>query len=134
MQELKEHSQFRLTNSLANELEPAYREAGDTFYMIDLGCGKGLYHEDIRETLSGLGDKNVEILGFDINREALEHTGENDTAQADITEYGIPLQDSSADFVYSNHLRCQISQEELEAIKEDAERVLKDSGRQYHRC
>lgn len=132
--ESKQHTDFRLTSSLADEIQAAYREAGETFYVLDLGCGKGLYQEDMKETLSELGDKDVDIIGFDINREALEYSGDTETAQADLVETGIPAGDSSVDFVYSNHLRCQIDEEKLERIEEDAERALRDTGRQYHRC
>lgn len=132
MEEEHQHTEFRVDNTLASRIEDAYRSAGEEFVVADLGCGKGLYHEDIEEKLDGLGDKDVEIIGFDIDRELLEYTDENETALADLTEYDIPLKDSSVDFIYSNHLACQIEDEEFEEIENEAERVLKEGGRQYH--
>lgn len=128
------HTDFHLTQALASEIESAYQSADDTFVIADLGCGKGLYHEDIKDTLDGLGDKQVEVIGFDINREPLEYTDQNDTAQADLVEAEIPLTDSSVDFIYSHHLRCQLDKEELENIQKEAERALTEDGRQYHVC
>jgi len=88
----------------------------------------------MKEKLSELGDKEVEVLGFDINQEAREYSKDNNTALTDLKEYGIPLQDSSVDFVYSNHLRCQIEEYELEEIRKEADRVLRNNNHQFHIC
>lgn len=131
---MRYHREFHLNQGVANPLEDAYKSGESTFVIADLGCGKGLYHEDMKQKLDGLGERDIEIIGFDINEEALEHTYENDTAQADLKKYIIPLQNNSVDFVYSNHLRCKLDKEDLEEIEKDAERVLKDEGKQIHRC
>lgn len=130
----RQHTRFRLTSHLADKIEEAYSSAGDKFVIADLGCGKGLYHEDIESKLEGLGDREVEIIGFDIEKDRLEENPEADTAVADLVEYGVPLEESSVDFVYSSHLRCQIEDEDLEELKKDVERVLRDGGEQYHLC
>jgi ubiquinone/menaquinone biosynthesis C-methylase UbiE len=132
---VKHHTEFQLDQTAANKIEEAYNlTEGEDFTVADLGCGKALYHEDMKKKLSGLIEGEINIVGFDLNREPLEYTDDNNTAQADLVENDIPIQENSADFVYSSHLRCQISKSELEEIKNDADRVLKEGGTQLHRC
>lgn len=132
---------FSIGSGKANEIAEAYRAADEVFKVLDLGCGKGRYHEDMKDTLSQIGDKEVEIIGLDYNPEALlsgyqaEEYIVSDAApdaSDDTRSNYLPFKDESFDMVYSSHLFCQLDESELENVRDRAERALKDSGVQFH--
>lgn len=139
MQRHKKRS-FGIRSGHADDIEAAYRSSDGVFRVLDLGCGRGRYHEDMRESLENIGDRDIEIIGLDNNPAALgEGTQAQDYLTADaapIPNDGnakyLPFQDESFDLVYSSHLLCQLEEAEVEAVRRRAERVLKDAGTQVH--
>ena len=97
----------------------------------------------MEEKLEQMGDKDVEVFGLDYEVENLLN-GETDNkvyadASQETDETHLPFQDDTFDLVYSNHLMCQLKKtdrydELFEQVKQGAERVLKDSGVEFHDC
>lgn len=131
-----ESREFYLGAGKVNQIESAYRNSGEVFRILDLGCGPGNYHEDMKKKLNQIGsDKEIEIIGIDINYDALERTGQGNYILHDVTsDYDLPVDEDSIDLVYSRHLNCQLTPEETQEIIEKAEKVLGDSGVQFHEC
>ncbi len=138
-----EHTEFHLGAGKAGEIHEAYRSADEVFRVLDLGCGSAKYHDDMEETFEEMGDKDVEVVGLDYDLENLLN-GDTDNkvhanAAQETGETYLPFQDESFDLVYSNHLMCQLRKaddydELFEQVEEGAERVLKDSGVEFHDC
>ena len=143
---MQQYTEFSMGSGKAEEIKQAYDAADGTFRVLDLGCGSAGYHESMKEFFGGMGDrKDVEIVGSDIN---IEHLLNGDTGykvqmdalqESESRETYLPFQDDSFDLVYSHHLFCQLRKEEsggdlIEEVMDSVERVLKDSGVQYHDC
>lgn len=136
MSSSSESREFHLGAGKANQIASAYRNSGEVFRILDLGCGPGNYHEDMKRKLKQIGPgKEIEIIGVDNNYDALERAGQGNYILHDVTsEYDLPVEEDSIDLVYSRHLSCQLTHEETQEIIEKAEKVLEDSGVQFHEC
>lgn len=142
---MQRYTEFQLGAGKATEIKQAYDSAGDTFRVLDLGCGSAGYHESMEEFFSGMSreDKDVKIVGADYSMENLLNGDTESKVRLDAGQesdgFYLPFQDDCFDLVYSRHLFCQLEKEEnsaelIENVRDSVERIIKDSGVQYHEC
>lgn len=143
---MQQYEKFTMGSGKATEIKQAYDSADGTFRVIDLGCGSAGYHESMKEFFGGMGDENdVEIVGADISMENLLNGDTsykvrmNAAQESESEETYLPFHDESFDLVYSRHLFCQLRKEEngdelVEDVMNSMDRLLTDSGVQYHEC
>ncbi len=127
---------YELPNKILSKIDEAYEDSAEgTFVILDLGCGRGDYHEEMIEFSESLGERDVELIGIDYIKSYLKTNDVAETVLTDLRE-AFTIKDDSVDFIYSNFLKYNIiskgHDEDWENLKREADRALKNEGLQYH--